>query len=229
MHSELDAHATELQKKLKEYYDMLSKQLDDVEAIPGGVARMDVLQCLGLIDEDLNLDKQMSDVYKQLSNQIGITEADIHSSIAALENKIDNKLLDALMEKLEKSSADNKVSAFYTEYDNVVETFKTLFQEYISDTDSLVESTSASNKSLLEGYDERIAAYEALEAAYENFVKKSSFAGVVAGPNIQELYDLRDALHGYYESLLRSAWHDQVVVFVPRYAEERAQLAEITQ
>lgn len=229
LHEDLDEHADELRSKLKWYYDSLRNKVNDVEMISGWVARIDVLQCLWLIDEDLDLRWELNDVYNQLHNQIGIVEADIHSDISALEEKIDNDLLDGLAERLEISAATNKVLSYFNEYDNVVDTFQVLFEEYISDADTLVEDASEENISLLWWYDHRIEEYEALESDYDNFVKKSSFAGVVAGPNIQELYELKDNMRWYYSSKLRSQWYDDAVVYVPRYAAERAKLLDITE
>lgn len=141
-----------------------------------GSERLDVLKCLELVDKDLDLAQEMGTVHKQLRNKVGVVAADLHSEISALEVKVDEDLLDPLVESLEKQTLRNKVNSFLTEYTDVVETFYTLFEDRVLSVDSLIEEASDENQKLLEDYDERVALYKQLNESYDEFISKSSFA-----------------------------------------------------
>jgi chromosome segregation ATPase len=105
--------------------------------------------------------------------------ADTHSEIEALETKIEENLLDQFEENLEIAVAQNKVESLLNQYTNVIDTYYDLSQDEITQLEEDISSNNSAYEAVLNNYDNRVQKLEDLEEAYSDFIKKSSFVGVV--------------------------------------------------
>lgn len=104
----------------------------------------------------------------------------MHSEISSLEQKIDKKLLDQLIQQLEISSMQNKIDSFLTQYSNVADLFYEVSIGKVEEVEKIFTNLSSDARKSIESYDENNKAYRELMTAYDSFLSKSSFAGVVA-------------------------------------------------
>ena len=222
LHTELVNHQETILKSLQNKYHKLRTDLD---ALTGGVARLETLQCLWLIDNQENLSESLKDAYEKLSKNIKATSADLHNNIDALESKMNQNLLEGLSETLEIAALQNKVDAYLSEYTNMVNMFAELIEKKITDADTLLKNASERGKETLERYDTRVKLYKELQKKYNEFIKKSSFAGALVGPNLLDVTTLVDNLKTYYTSIFAQKRFDSITVYLPRYGKWR-QLAE---
>lgn len=218
LHTELADHEKTILKSLQDQYDEFRLEFED---LTGGVTRLETLQCLWLIKDQENLNESLKTAYEKLRKDIKAMSADLHNNIDALESKITQKLLDELPETLEIAALQNKVDAYLSEYTNMVNMFAELMNVEITDADAMLADVSETGKELLAEYDARVKTYEDLQEYYDDFIKKSSFAGALVWPNFLDVASLVDALKSYYTSLFAQKWFASVLVYLPRYGAGR--------
>ena len=140
---------------------------------------MDVLQCVGVIDDEFKIVEDIKTTQKQLRTKVRVVVADTHSEIEALETKIEENLLDQFEENLEIAVVQNKVESLLNEYTNVIDTYYDLSQDEIAELEADISNNNSAYEAVLNNYDSRAEKFEDLEDAYTDFTKKSSFVGVV--------------------------------------------------
>lgn len=223
MHEQVDNHHTALQKLLVVNYKEL---LNDSEALSDSDNnRLFVLQCLSIVDDNFDYIEDIKKTFEELKNEITIVTTDLHSDVTALETKIDESLLSSLNQNLQIWSLQNKIDAYNAEYTNVVEMYYELSLDEVANADELIQEWSTEYKEVVAVYDKRVGLYDALEKDYTNFLEKSSIAGAVTGPNIQQLVGVLDALETYYMAQYMEKWEGEVLSHIP--ANNKAFIEEV--
>ncbi|MDP2670437.1 MAG: hypothetical protein Q8O99_05985 [bacterium] len=178
MHIQLDQHLVAVMDKLQEHLDNLNEA--NTDTLQQAADRLRILTCLGVVQSPTNIYDLLGASASNLGRSIEIVSTDVHSNISALEEKINKRLLDDLVQQLEILSIQNKVDAFFSEYSNVVDLFFEVSIGKVQQVEKLFTSLSADAKKQVELYDESSQAYFSLMSAYDDFLTQSSFAGVVA-------------------------------------------------
>ncbi len=96
----------------------------------------------------------------------------------------------------------NKIDSFLKEYTNVVDLFFEVSIGEVETIENLFVNLSPQAKKDLDAYTKTSAAYESVMKAYEEFLNKSSFANIIAGPHLHELIELTNGLKVYWRSML---------------------------
>lgn len=213
MHIQLDNSIATVMNRLNSHITKLNDTNSD--NLKQAADRLRTLTCLGIITPTDNIYDALRTSADNLRRSIEIVSSDLHGDIGALEEKISKKVLDQLIQQLEISSMQNKIDAFLSEYLNVVDLFFEVSIGEVDQLEKLFSSLSADAKKNLDTYNETSEAYNTLMQAYDAFLSKSSFAGVVAGPHLQELVDLTEGLKTYRRSVLLSKRQAEIVWYVP--------------
>lgn len=214
LHQLLDQYADQLDDAIWDSYISLQEALatsDDTVALQ---LRLDVLQCVGVLDDEFDIIETIKDTQKDLRTRILLAVADTHSEIEALESKIDQNLLDDFEENLEMSVIQNKVESILNEYINVIDMYFDLSQERIIELEVEIESNNETYQQILRNYDKRVQLLEDLESSYDDFTKKSSFIWVVVGPSINEVLDAIDEIKRYYRIQFMADWSDSIGAYL---------------
>ena len=155
---------------------------------------------------------QVEVTYNQLLKKVEIVMLDIHAEISALEQKIDDDLLESLDENLQIAALQNRVDAFNSEYANVINTFYDLSRDELVDVDLLVDKEKAAYAELIEIYDERVALYNEVEDMYEQIL--AVWSAWSSWEN-QDLFDVVNGLEVYYRSQFIAAWKVNIATHIP--------------
>lgn len=213
MHVQLDKHVAAVMNKLSTNLWKLDGNASS--SLQQASDRLKTLACLGVITNNTSIYDTLKASANNLENSIQIVAADMHSEISSLEQKIDKKLLDQLIQQLEISSMQNKIDSFLTQYSNVADLFYEVSIGKVEEVEKIFTNLSSDARKSIESYDENNKAYRELMTAYDSFLSKSSFAGVVAWPNINDLVNTTEWLKTYRRSKLLSDWQTSVVAYTP--------------
>jgi len=229
MHIQLDQHLVAVMDKLQEHLDNLNEA--NTDTLQQAADRLRILTCLGVVQSPTNIYDLLGASASNLGRSIEIVSTDVHSNISALEEKINKRLLDDLVQQLEILSIQNKVDAFFSEYSNVVDLFFEVSIGKVQQVEKLFTSLSADAKKQVELYDESSQAYFSLMSAYDDFLTQSSFAGVVAWPNLHDMINLTNWFKVYQRSLLLNKRQTDIAAMVPpagkaRLTEKKKQLLQ---
>lgn len=200
MHIQLDKHTKTVMDKL--YTHMANLDISKSASLKEASQRLKILVCLGIVPPDNNIYDMLQKSADNLQKSIAIVSTDIHGTIGALEEKMNQWLLDTLVQQLEVSSMQNKVDSFLTEYTNIVDLFFEVSIWKVEDIEKLFTNLSVEEQKALSAYTKNNAAYSSVMKAYEDFLGKSSFSNIVAAPNMHELLKLNNWLKTYRRSVL---------------------------
>lgn len=210
LHQLLDQYSAELQDHIGDTYMSLQETIATSSDTIALQQRLDVLECVGVIDDEFSIVDDIKNTQKQLRTKIRVVVADTHSEIEALETKIDQNLLDQFEENLEIAVVQNKVESLLTEYTNVVDTYYDLSIDEIDQLENDIATNNKTYQTVINNYDSRKQLLQDLEQDYEEFNKKSSFVGVVVWPSLWDVNDALDEIKRFYRIKFMSAWSDEV-------------------
>jgi hypothetical protein len=213
MHIQLDKHTKTVMDKL--YTHMANLDISKSESLKEASQRLRILVCLGIVPPDNNIYDMLQKSADNLHKSIAIVSTDIHGSIGALEEKMNQWLLDTLVQQLEVSSMQNKVDSFLTEYTNIVDLFFEVSIGKVEDIEKLFTNLSVEEQKSLTAYTKNNEAYSSVMKAYENFLGKSSFSNIVAAPNMHELIKLNNGLKTYRRSVLLNERQKKIGQYAP--------------
>lgn len=218
MHIQLDKHTKTVMDKL--YTHMANLDISKSESLKEASQRLRILICLGIVPPNNNIYDMLQKSADNLHKSIAIVSTDIHGTIGALEEKMNQWLLDTLVQQLEVSSMQNKVDSFLTEYTNIVDLFFEVSIWKVEDIEKLFTNLSVEEQKSLTAYTKNNDAYSSVMKAYENFLGKSSFSNIVAAPNMHELIKLNNGLKTYRRSVLLNERQKKIGQYAPLRAVE---------
>ena len=158
------------------------------------------MKCLGLWDSDEDVAAQISDLYEDLRKNILLANSDLYAAIIGLEDKIDNDLLDETIEELEITKLTDQVDSFLAEFTSLSDSFHTAALEDFIENETRIDAIYEENQDVLDNFEQRIGLYIDMEEDYDQFIKDTSLAGVLAGPSLQKLIDIGKQMLKYYAS-----------------------------
>lgn len=214
LHQLLDQYSSQLQDHIGDTYLSLQEMIATSSDTIALQQRLDVLECVGVIDDEFGIVDDIKSTQQQLRTKIRVVVADTHSEIEALESKIDQSLLDQFEENLEIAVVQNKVESLLTEYINVVDTYFDLAIDEIDQLENDISNNNDAYQAVINNYDDRKQLLQELEEEFLEFNKKSSFVWVVVGPSLWEINEALDEIKRYYRIRFMSEWSDQVGSYV---------------
>jgi Fe2+ transport system protein B len=175
LHQLLDQYSSQLQDHIGDTYLSLQEMIATSSDTIALQQRLDVLECVGVIDDEFGIVDDIKSTQQQLRTKIRVVVADTHSEIEALESKIDQSLLDQFEENLEIAVVQNKVESLLTEYINVVDTYFDLAIDEIDQLENDISNNNDAYQAVINNYDDRKQLLQELEEEFLEFNKKSSF------------------------------------------------------
>lgn len=210
LHQLLDQYSTELQDHIEDTYISLQEAIATSSDTVALQQRLDVLECVGVVNDEFGIIDDIKATQKQLRTKIRVVVADTHSEIEALETKINQNLLDQFEENLEIAVVQNKVESLLTEYTNVIDTYFDLATDEIEQLKDDISTNNDAYQAVLDNYDSRKNLLQELEVDFIEFNKKSSFVWVVVGPSLGDVNQALDEVKRYYRIQFMADWSDEV-------------------
>lgn len=210
LHQVLDQYNAQLQEYIGDTYLSLQEMIATSSDTIALQQRLDVLECVWVIDDEFGIVDDIKTTQIQLRTKIRVVVADTHSEIEALETKINESLLEQFEENLEIAVIQNKVESLLREYTNVVDTYYDLSADEIDQLEENIATNNDAYQAVIANYDERKTLLEELEKDYEEFIKKSSFVWVVVGPSLWDVNDAIDEIKRYYRIKFMAKWSEDV-------------------
>lgn len=214
MHMQVVDNAIELTELLLKNYQSLQEQANDLldESVH---SRLQTLQCLWIVDSRFDYLQNINTTRTDLARNIAIITTDLHSSISALENKIEANLLTQLDRNLQIWSLQNKIDAYHAEFLNMLDMYYELSLEELNDADALIREESEEYLMLLEMHDKRVTLYNQVEKAYQDFLLQSSLSNDGSWPDLQSLLSLMRSLEFYYRAEFMDRWEREILIHIP--------------
>lgn len=210
LHQLLDQYNDQLQDHIANTYQWLQEDIATSTSTVTLQQRLDVLQCVWVIDDEFKIVEDIKTTQKQLRTKVRLVVTDTHSEMEALETKIEENLLEQFEENLEIAIVQNKVESILNEYTNVINTYYDLSQDEILQLEEDISSNNSAYEAVLNNYDARVEKLEDLEEVYSDFTKKSSFVWVVVWPSLWEVLAAIDEIKRYYRIKFMAEWSEEV-------------------